>query len=75
MVTNRVPTIAEANDIMNTLLDGTHGLVLAAETAVGADPVGSVDFVLRAISAFSRASESDLLEEDQLETDSLAGGT
>jgi pyruvate kinase len=75
MVTNRMPTIAEANDIMNTLLDGTHGLVLAAETAIGADPVGSVDFVLRAIGAFSRASESHLLAEDQLETDSLTGGT
>jgi pyruvate kinase len=54
MVTNRRPTIAEANDIANTLLDGVHGLVLAAETAVGVDPVGSVDMVLRMIRAFDR---------------------
>ncbi len=65
MVTNRLPTIAEANDLANTLLDGVHGLVLAAETAIGVDPVGSVDMVRRAIGAFERASESQLLEEDR----------
>jgi pyruvate kinase len=54
MITNRRPTIAEANDIANTLLDGVHGLVLAAETAVGIDPVGAVDMVLRMIRAFDR---------------------
>jgi pyruvate kinase len=65
MVTTRTPTIAEANDIANTLLDGVHGLVLAAETAIGIDPLGSVDLVLRAIEAFDRASQGDLLEEDR----------
>ncbi|HXF37568.1 MAG TPA: pyruvate kinase [Actinomycetota bacterium] len=65
MVTSQVPTIAEANDLANTLLDGVHGLVLAAETAVGVDPVGSVDMVLRAVRAFERASQSQLLEEDR----------
>jgi pyruvate kinase len=65
MVTSNVPTIAEANDIANTLLDGVHGLVLAAETAIGVDPVGSVDVVLRAIQAFERANEGQLLEEDR----------
>jgi pyruvate kinase len=54
MITNRRPTIAEANDIANTLLDGVHGLVLAAETAIGVDPVGTVDMVLRMIRAFDR---------------------
>jgi len=66
MVTNRQPTVAEANDIANTLLDGVHGLVLAAETAVGRDPVGSVDIVLRAIEAFERTSEGQLLAEDRV---------
>jgi pyruvate kinase len=54
MIRNRRPTIAEANDIANTLLDGVHGLVLAAETAIGVDPVGTVDMVLRMIRAFDR---------------------
>jgi pyruvate kinase len=65
MVTNSTPTIAEANDIANTLLDGVHGLVLAAETAIGIDPLGSLDLVIRAIDAFERASQGDLLEEDR----------
>jgi pyruvate kinase len=65
MVTNRVPTIAEANDIANTLLDGVHGLVLAAETAIGRDPVGAVDMIIRAIRAFERGNDTQLLDEDR----------
>jgi pyruvate kinase len=65
MVTNRRPTVAEAVDIANTLLDGVHGLVLAAETAVGVDPVGTVDMVLRVVAAFERWSMSSLLDEDR----------
>lgn len=68
MVTSNVPTIAEANDIANTLLDGVHGLVLAAETAIGVDPVGSVDVVLRAIRAFEEANDRQLLREDRAQT-------
>ena len=67
MVTARVPTIAESNDIANTLLDGVHGLVLAAETAVGIDPVGSVDMVIRGIRAFEHSTRIHLLEDDQME--------
>jgi pyruvate kinase len=67
MVTNRMPTIAEANDIANTLLDGVHGLVLAAETAVGTDPVGAVGMVVRAVRAFERANDSQLLDEDRVQ--------
>jgi pyruvate kinase len=65
MVTSSTPTIAEADDIANTLIDGVHGLVLAAETAIGLDPLGSVDLVRRAIDAFERASQGQLLEEDR----------
>jgi pyruvate kinase len=54
MVITGRPTVAEVNDIANTLLDGAHGLVLAAETAIGVDPVGAVDMVLRCISVFER---------------------
>jgi len=65
MVLNNVPTIAEVNDIANTLLDGAHGLVLAAETAIGVDPVGSVDLVLRAIAAFEREHLGRFVRPDQ----------
>jgi len=52
--------------IANTLLDGVHGLVLAAETAMGVDPVGSVDAVMRCIKSFEHTSMGSLLEEDRL---------
>ena len=66
MVTNRRPTVAEADDIANTLLDGVHGLVLAAETAIGVDPVGTVDMVRRVIDAFERWNLGPLLEQDRM---------
>jgi pyruvate kinase len=56
MVTSSTPTVAEANDIANTLLDGVHGLVLAAETAVGVDPVGVLAMTRRMIAAFESAT-------------------
>lgn len=39
MLDNFQPTRAEVNDITNTLLTGAHGLVLAAETAIGRHPI------------------------------------
>jgi pyruvate kinase len=66
MVTHRKATIAEMNDIANTLIDGVHGLVLAAETAMGVDPVGAVDAVMRCIKSFEHTSMGSLLEEDRL---------
>jgi pyruvate kinase len=61
MITHRVPTVAEANDIVNTLYDGAHGLVLAAETAIGEHPVQSVDMVLRVLEAFERFTARPVL--------------
>jgi pyruvate kinase len=65
MVTNGSPTIAEANDVANTLLDGVHGLVLAAETAIGRDPVGIVRMVGRMVGAFEWSNFATLLDRDQ----------
>ncbi|MCI4345289.1 MAG: pyruvate kinase [Thermoplasmata archaeon] len=45
MVARRAPTRAEVNDVMNTLLDGADGLVLAAETAIGKHPVEAVQMI------------------------------
>jgi pyruvate kinase len=55
MVHSPVPTLAEINDIYNTLHDGADGLVLAAETAVGKFPVGCVVMVRRVIAEFERS--------------------
>jgi len=66
MITNHVPTVAEANDIVNTLYDGAHGLVLAAETAIGKHPVQSVDMVLRILEAFERSTARPVFGEHGL---------
>jgi ATP sulfurylase len=77
MIVNRKPTRAELNDIINTLLDGANGLVLAAETAIGAHPVGAVDMVLGLIERYRRSLEGyrieDLLEGSSLLLPSLHG--
>lgn len=63
MLVNRKPTRAELNDIINTLLDGANGLVLAAETAIGAHPVGAVDMVLNMIERYCRSVEGHRIED------------
>lgn len=49
MVTQAKPTRAEVNDVFNTLIDGADGLVLAAETAIGSNPVGCVNMIAKLI--------------------------
>ncbi len=56
MVHSSVPTLAEINDIYNTLDDGADGLVLAAETAVGKFPVECVEMVMKVIAEFERTT-------------------
>lgn len=56
MVTRRAPTRAEVNDVINTLLDGADGLVLAAETAIGKYPVEAA----RMIAALLKEYEGSL---------------
>ncbi len=56
MVTASVPTRAEVNDIYNTLADGADGLVLAAETAIGAYPVRCATMVVKLIQEFENGS-------------------
>jgi len=45
MTQNKRPTRAEANDVVNTVLDGAYGLVLAAETAIGKYPMRSINML------------------------------
>ncbi|MCH2113949.1 MAG: pyruvate kinase [Pirellulales bacterium] len=79
MIVNRKPTRAELNDIINTMMDGGNGLVLAAECAIGKHPVGAVDMVLSMIERFRRSLDGhrieDLLESGQLLLPSLHGSS
>ena len=53
MIVSPKPTRAEVNDVINTLLDGADGLVLAAETAIGADPIGCVAMIVKLIHEYT----------------------
>ncbi len=64
MVTSPKPTRAEVNDVVNTLFDGADGLVMAAETAIGQDPIGCVSMVKKLIEEFramQAAADSSVL--------------
>ena len=52
MLNNNYPTRGEANDIFNSLEMGANGLVLAAETAIGKNPISTVKFLSKMIKAF-----------------------
>jgi len=45
-------TVAEANDIVNLLLDGVSGLMLTGESAVGSDPLDAIGRVAQLLDGF-----------------------
>jgi len=59
MVTSRYPTRAEVNDVINTLHDGADGLVLAAETTIGRDPLGCTAMIVKLIHEFESGGHED----------------
>jgi len=59
MITNKKPTRAELNDVINTLEDGADGLVLAAETAIGKNPIETLDILTSLIICHLENSVSD----------------
>ncbi len=63
MVKSKKPTRAEVNDVINTLLDGADGLVLAAETAIGEYPVNCAVMISRMIGHFEVISQGGSVED------------
>ncbi len=49
MVEKRNPTRAEVHDVITTIIDGAHGLTLAAETAIGRYPMACINMLNRLI--------------------------
>jgi pyruvate kinase len=57
MIEQNLPTRAESHDVYSTLKQGAKGLVLAAETAIGKDPVACVKFLKKCIKEFNRSKK------------------
>jgi pyruvate kinase len=53
------PTRAEVNDVITTLATGADGLVLAAETAVGINPIASANMIVRLIHSFDTSRQRE----------------
>jgi pyruvate kinase len=52
MIEKSEPTRAESNDIYSSLKQGAKGLVLAAETAIGKNPIDCIIFIKKCIKSF-----------------------
>jgi len=57
MFENRRPNAADANDIINTLIDGASGIALTKETAIGKYPIETVNMLTKMIEVSERFRE------------------
>jgi len=78
MITQFMPTRAEANDVANAVLDGADALMLSGETSVGQHPVQVIEYMSRIVETVEQGAEgiyyrerADSTATDQSLSDSL----
>ena len=62
MVEHEHPTRAEVTDVANAVLDGTDGVMLSAESAVGRHPAAAVNILRRVLAATEAESSTQIAE-------------
>jgi pyruvate kinase len=63
MTTTKVPSRAEVNDIVSTLITGANGLVLAAETAIGKYPVECAEMIKSLVDEYEKWTPNTSINE------------
>jgi pyruvate kinase len=83
MITNRLPTRAEATDVANAILDGTDAVMLSGESAMGRYPADAVAMLVKIAAAteshrsafgLPHASEAIARDEDISSEELIAAG-
>ena len=62
MIKYKEPNRAEVNDVISTLQMGANGLVLAAETAIGAHPVNAAQMIASLIKEYQTCDQDTILD-------------